>query len=146
MKTTTITTAELASLIQSRVPFALLEALPERYYQEGHLPGALHFPHTEVGARAKVQLPNKALRIVVYCASETCRNSHVAAALLSNLGYESVAVYAEGKAGWVAAGHPLERAAALSQSGSPTFQTVPQCTRVTVAPVHVTRSGQYPRP
>lgn len=108
----TITTEELASLIDERVPFALLEALPQRYYDEGHLPGAQHFPHTEVGARAKAQLPDKTLPIVVYCASETCRNSHTAAALLLNLGYESVAVYLEGKAGWLASGRALVRAAA----------------------------------
>lgn len=108
----TITTEELAALIDDRAPFALLEALPTRYYDEGHLPGAVHFPHTEVGARAKAELPNKSLPIVVYCASETCRNSHTAAALLTKLGYESVAVYAEGKAGWVASGRALARAAA----------------------------------
>lgn len=62
--------------------------------------------------RAALSLLNKALPIVVYRASESCRNSHTAAALLLNLGYESVSVYAEGKAGWAAAGHTLERAAA----------------------------------
>jgi rhodanese-related sulfurtransferase len=108
----TIRTEELAALIDHCVPFALLEALPQRYFDEGHLPGALHFPHTEVGARAPAQLPDKALPIVVYCASDTCRNSHTAAALLTNLGYESVSVYVEGKAGWLAAGRALVRAAA----------------------------------
>jgi rhodanese-related sulfurtransferase len=108
----TIGTEQLAALIDNQVPFALLEALPRRYYDEGHLPGARHFPHTEVGARARAQLPDKALPIVVYCASETCRNSHTAATLLTNLGYESVAVYAAGKAGWAASGRALVRAAA----------------------------------
>jgi rhodanese-related sulfurtransferase len=39
-------------------------------------------------------------------------DSYTAAALLLNLGYESVAVYVEGKGGWLAAGHALSRSAA----------------------------------
>lgn len=108
----TINREDLASLIANHVPFTLLEALPERYYQSGHLPGAQLFPHTEVAQRAAAQLPDKSLPIVVYCASETCRNSHTAAALLRGLGYECVAVYAGGKEDWVGGGLELEGRAA----------------------------------
>jgi len=104
----TISRDDLKQLLDLGAPLALLEALPERYYAAGHLPGAQLFPHTEVEARAARQLPDKAQPVVVYCASETCRNSHTAAALLRGLGYQNVAVYPGGKADWAEAGLPLE--------------------------------------
>ena len=86
----------------------LLEALPARHYEAGHLPGARHFPHDEVAARAPGALPDRTVPIVVYCANRQCRNSHVAAERLLALGYQDVSVYEGGKAAWEAAGHPLE--------------------------------------
>lgn len=91
----------------------LLEALPEKYYSEGRLPGALHFPHDQARTLASRIVPDKATAIVVYCASETCQNSHIAAATLTALGYSDVSVYAGGKQDWVAAGLPLETTAPL---------------------------------
>ena len=44
--------------------------------------------------------PDKAAEIVVYCASRTCQNSHIAANVLRQLGYANVAVYAGGKEDW----------------------------------------------
>ena len=57
------------------------------------------------------ELPDWKQEIVVYCASATCRNSHIAAGTLERLGYENVAVYAGGKEDWTAAGLPLEKTA-----------------------------------
>jgi rhodanese-related sulfurtransferase len=86
----------------------LIEALPEKYYTDGHLPGARHLPHDEVSARADKVVPDKDTAIVVYCASETCQNSHIAAEQFSALGYTDVAVYAGGKKDWEEAGLALE--------------------------------------
>lgn len=44
--------------------------------------------------------PEPSSTVVVYCASDTCRNSHTAAALLRTLGYHDVRVYEGGKADW----------------------------------------------
>jgi len=87
----------------------LVEALPEKYFRDWHLPGARHLPHDEVARLAAAVLPDKAAEIVVYCASRTCQNSHVAAARLVQLGYENVAVYAGGKQEWSEAGLAIER-------------------------------------
>lgn len=46
--------------------------------------------------------------IVVYCASTTCRNSHIAAAQLERMGYRNVRVYGAGKQDWIEAGLPTE--------------------------------------
>lgn len=107
----TLTREEVQKRIANREPVTLLEALPERFYHDGHLPGALHMPHDQVDALAARLLPDKQAEIVVYCASNTCKNSEIAARRLAQLGYTNVAVYAGGKAEWRDAGLPLERAA-----------------------------------
>src|SRR5262245_55066236 len=89
-------------------PPVLAEALPEKYYQDWHLPSARHLPHDQVRALAAARLPQKSAEIVVYCASRTCQNSHIAASILEQLGYTNVAVYPGGKEDWQAAGLPVE--------------------------------------
>lgn len=94
----------------------LLEALPAKYYRDGHLPGALHLPHDRVRALAPGLVADKSAEIVVYCASDTCQNSHIAAAALNALGYANVSVYAGGKKDWVEAGLPLETGGAAQDA------------------------------
>ncbi len=96
----------------------LVEALPEKYFQEGHLPGAININYDEVQAKA-AQLPlDKESDIVVYCASATCTNSDKAAAQLTVLGYRNVSVFKGGKADWVEGGLSLEGAeSTTSDSG-----------------------------
>jgi len=106
-----LTRGELQARLAANPRLRLLEALPEKYYKEGHLPGALHFPHDQARALAPAMLPDKGAEIVVYCASSSCQNSHIAARTLQSLGYGDVAVYAGGKQDWTEAGLALEQAA-----------------------------------
>jgi rhodanese-related sulfurtransferase len=102
-----ITRSALAEAILSTNPPILIEALPRRYYDSGHIPGAHPLPPDEY-ERATELIPDKSRPIVVYCASATCRNSHQAAAFLAMRGYANVAVYAGGKQDWTEAGLRLE--------------------------------------
>jgi rhodanese-related sulfurtransferase len=102
-----ISRSALAEAILSTNPPILVEALPRRYYDTGHLPGAMALPPDEYELATELA-PDKAQPIVVYCASATCRNSHQAAAFLAMRGYANVAVYAGGKADWSEAGLRLE--------------------------------------
>ena len=86
----------------------VLEALPETYYRQGHLPGARLFPMDRARELAPTVSARRDAPIVVYCASETCKNSHEVAKLLGDVGYTDVRVYVGGKADWQAAGLPLE--------------------------------------
>jgi len=110
----TIDRDELRRKLAGANPPVLAEALPEMYFRDGHLPGARHLPHDEVERLAAGVLPDKSAEIVVYCASRSCQNSHVAAARLAQLGYENVAVYAGGKQDWSEAGLAVERGEALT--------------------------------
>ncbi len=105
----TISRDELKAALDSGAPLTLLEALPEKYHRQGHLPGARLFPHDRAAELAPLTLPERQIAIVLYCASATCSNSHQAAATLEGLGYSNVRVYVEGKADWQAAGFALER-------------------------------------
>ena len=105
-----ITRDELVIRMNANPAPILVEALPEKYYKDWHLPGALHLPHDEVRRLAATILPEKAAQIVVYCASETCQNSHIAGNQLASIGYTNVSVYAGGKKDWTEAKLPVERA------------------------------------
>ena len=111
-----ITTEALLQRLRVNPDLVLFEALPQKYYLEGHLPGARYIPHDRVSELAASVLPDKSAEIVVYCASDTCQNSDIAAKLLTQLGYANVAVYRSGKKGWAEAGLPLEREALATTS------------------------------
>ena len=105
----TISRQELSALIASGQPPAILEALPARYFDDWHLPGARNMPHDEVRALASQLVPDKSTPVIVYCANAACRNSHIAAGVMGQLGYADVRVYAEGKKDWQDAGMPVEQ-------------------------------------
>ncbi len=109
-----ITREELQVRIAANPDLLILEALPEKYYRDGHLPGAKHMPHDQTKQLAAGLAPNRESEIVVYCASNTCQNSHIAANYLTQLGYSHVAVYAGGKQDWNDAGLPFERDLAVA--------------------------------
>jgi rhodanese-related sulfurtransferase len=103
-----LTLGQLQARRAANPALALLEALLEKYYQEGHLPQALHMPHDKTRQLAGLLVPDLSTEVIVYCASATCQNSHIAARLLEQIGYTNVAVFGGGKQAWVEAGLALE--------------------------------------
>jgi rhodanese-related sulfurtransferase len=103
-----VTRSELQVRLAANPNLVLVEALSEKYFRDWHLPGAKHMPHDQVKALAPALLPDKQAEIVTYCASETCQNSHIAANVLTQLGYANVAVYGGGKKDWQEARLPKE--------------------------------------
>jgi rhodanese-related sulfurtransferase len=103
-----ITRGGLAEALLSRTPPIVLEALPRKYFDAGHIPTARALPLDELENVAAAVAASPDGAIVVYCASETCQNSHQAAKRLAELGYSNVAVYAGGKQDWTTAGLRLE--------------------------------------
>lgn len=105
---------DIQAHLQAGTPMQLVEALPEKYFREAHLPGAIQMSHEAVHEQAPSLLPDRDAFIVVYCANTPCRNSRIAAQSLAAMGYTRVAEYEEGKQDWMDAGLPTEpsRAAA----------------------------------
>ena len=104
-----ITRNEIKSALDKQEAIILVEALPEKYFNDAHLPNALQINYDEIDTKAARLLPNKSAKIIVYCANIMCSNSEKAAVLLSQLGYSNVYKYAEGKQDWVDAGLPVEK-------------------------------------
>jgi rhodanese-related sulfurtransferase len=111
MKMKTINGQELKRQLDLGNGLVVAEALPEEYYRAGHIPSAVHLPLETLDRRAAEVIPDLDGPVVVYCASETCENSHIAAKRLTELGYGNVSVYAGGKADWKELGLPFEKAA-----------------------------------
>lgn len=103
-----ISREDIKTLLASGTKHTIVEALPEKYYQAEHLPGAINIPHDQIQANAASLIPDKNEQVVVYCANAECKNSHMAAETLRKLGYSSVYEYTEGKKDWKEAGLPLE--------------------------------------
>jgi len=112
--TNEITREELKAKLDREDEFVLVEALPPRYYEDAHLPGAINIPHNRVGELAPSLLPDKSVEIVVYCSNKACQNSPQAARRLTALGYENVRDFEEGKQYWIEAGLPVESGAMVA--------------------------------
>lgn len=102
-----ISLAELRTELAGQQPPRLAEILGPQYFAQGHLPGAVNLPLEGFAEAAARTFPDRSANIVVYCASDTCQNSDVAARKLQALGYQSVRVFKGGKAAWKDAGLPL---------------------------------------
>lgn len=107
----TITRDQIKQHLDNHDKIVLIEALPESYYEDGHLPGALQILPEKIKELAPQLLTDKNQLIVTYCANTTCPNSKTAAELLTDIGYTNVAEYIEGKQDWIEAGLPVEKGA-----------------------------------
>lgn len=102
-----ISAAELAARIDAGRAPCMAEVLGPSYFAAGHIPGAVNLPLEGLVERARQLFPHPDAEIVVYCASATCQNSHVAQRKLASIGYSNVRLFAGGKAEWQAQGHAL---------------------------------------
>lgn len=105
--THTITRDELRTGLDAGTITAV-DALPESYYAQQHLPGAVNLVSDDVSERAHELLPNRDAAIVTYCTNTACGNSSQVATALTRVGYTNVRKYAEGIEDWVGAGLPTE--------------------------------------
>jgi rhodanese-related sulfurtransferase len=103
---TLITRPELELLIGDGA-VQIIDALPESYFVERHLPGAINLTEEDVDARASDLFPDKDAPIVTYCSDNTCGNSKAVAARLADHGYSNVRTYEEGINDWVASGNSV---------------------------------------
>ena len=111
--TRTITRAEIQAGLDAG-SLTLVDALPESYYLQQHLPGALNLVADEVESRAPQLLPDKHAPIVTYCSNAACANSGQVAGQLERLGYTNVRKYTEGIQDWVEAGLRTEHGAMVA--------------------------------
>lgn len=87
----------------------VIEALPSKYYAQGHLPNAVNMPLEMTDEEIKKLLPDTSSEIITYCSSSTCPNSGKLAERLSSLGYRNVVAFEAGKEGWTKSGFHLNK-------------------------------------
>ena len=83
-----ITAEEAKKIMDSDAEYTILDVREEDEFAEGHIPGAILIPHTEIEDKAEEMLTDKEEIILVYCRSG--RRSKLAAEAMARLGYKNV--------------------------------------------------------
>lgn len=113
---TSISREELRLRLERR-GIVLLDAQAPGWYEREHLPGAIQMADHGLAAWIAEAVPDRDAEVVVYCWSETCNASAVAAGALRELGYRNVRRYAGGKKDWMEAGLPISRGDSRESDG-----------------------------
>ena len=83
-----ITAENAKKIMDSGEDHIILDTREQDEFDEGHIPGAILIPYTEIENKAEEMLTDKDKLILVYCRSG--RRSKIAAESLSKLGYTNV--------------------------------------------------------
>lgn len=83
-----ITAQEAKTIMDSETGYVILDVRTQEEYDQGHIPGAVLIPNTEIETRAGEELPDKDQLILVYCRSGN--RSKQAADRLVKLGYTQI--------------------------------------------------------
>lgn len=83
-----ITAQQAKQIMDTEEGYVILDVRTQEEYDEGHIPGAILIPNTEIEARAEEILTDKDPMILVYCRSG--RRSKMAAEILVQLGYTNI--------------------------------------------------------
>jgi len=88
--------------------FVLLDSRSAEAWEQGHVPGAVHLPGREIGARATAEL-DRSVPVVTYCWGPGCNGATRAALALAQLGYR-VREMLGGFEYWAREGLPVQTA------------------------------------
>lgn len=83
-----ITAEQAKEIMDTEEGYIILDVRTQDEYDEGHIPGAILIPYTQMEARAEEELTDKNQLILVYCRSG--RRSKIAAETLVELGYTNI--------------------------------------------------------
>ncbi|MCZ2827285.1 rhodanese-like domain-containing protein [Modestobacter sp. VKM Ac-2986] len=79
--------SDVSAALESGAPgFVLLDSRSAESWAQGYVPGAVHLPGREIGARAAAEL-DPAVPVVTYCWGPGCNGATRAALALAHLGY-----------------------------------------------------------
>ena len=83
-----ITAEEAKQIMDSEEGYIILDVRTQEEYDQGHIPGAILIPDTEVEVTAEEVLTDKDQLLLVYCCSG--RRSKLASEILVELGYTNI--------------------------------------------------------
>ncbi len=91
----------------------IVDVREQHEFEESHLPGAVHVPRGHLESRIETAAPDKAERVILYCASGN-RSALAAQTLQSMLGYENAESMAGGITLWKDRGYEVDVPRALT--------------------------------
>ena len=100
--------SDLAAARASGHPPIVVDTRSQEGWDQGHIPGALHIPGSELTSRAPRELPDQDVDIVVYCWGPGCNGSTRAALTLTDMGYNRVRELIGGFEYWAREGLAVE--------------------------------------
>ena len=83
-----ITAEEAKQIMDGEEGYIILDVRTQEEYDQGHIPGTIPIPDTEINAKAEEVLTDKEQLLLVYCRSG--RRSKLAAEALVELGYTNI--------------------------------------------------------
>jgi rhodanese-related sulfurtransferase len=106
--------SDVRASLDSGVPgFVLVDSRAITGWQQGHVPGAVHLPTTDIPVHA-ADLLDPAVPVVTYCWGPGCDGATRAALALAQLGYR-VKEMIGGIEYWIREGFPVESATGTEQ-------------------------------
>jgi len=93
--------------------YVVVDVREQHEFEQSHLPGAVHVPRGHLESRIEGAAPDKAERVIAYCASGQ-RSALAANTMLKELGYENVESMTGGITLWKDRGYQVEVPKALS--------------------------------
>ncbi|MBA2763060.1 MAG: molybdopterin-synthase adenylyltransferase MoeB [Thermoleophilaceae bacterium] len=91
----------------------LVDVREQQEFDQGHVPGAVHVPRGHLESRIEGAAPDKAERVIIYCASGN-RSALAAKTLLDELGYSDAQSMTGGITLWKDRGYDVEVPRALN--------------------------------
>jgi rhodanese-related sulfurtransferase len=98
--------SDVHAALETGTRFALIDSRGEPGWRQGHIPGALHLPTSDIPARVAT-LIDKATPVVTYCWGPGCNGATRAALAFAELGYQ-VKEMLGGVEYWIREGFPVE--------------------------------------
>lgn len=83
-----ITAQKAKQIMDTQEGYIILDVREQEEFDQGHIPGAILIPYTQIEEMADEMLPQKEQLILVYCRSG--RRSKIAAEALVELGYTNI--------------------------------------------------------
>ena len=83
-----ISAKEAKEIMDTETDYIILDTREQDEFDEGHIPGAVLIPYTEIADKAEEIIPDKDKLILVYCRSG--RRSKFASQLLANMRYTNI--------------------------------------------------------
>jgi rhodanese-related sulfurtransferase len=93
-----ISAEEVKKLMGSKEAFTLLDVRTEGEYARGKIEGSINLPLDQVPEKVEATLPDKDVRIVVYCLSGS--RSVFAVEMMQQMGYTNVVNMTSGLLAW----------------------------------------------